>query len=212
MRGNREGPRPGGPYPTRLQTLGLPVFALAVLLAGLALRGVGLSLASSRVWTVGLYLVGVPLVFRAILGIARGRFAADLVASLALITAMALNQPLAGLLVALMQTGGEALERYAERRASRAVEELEAQAPRIAHRKLADRIEDLPVEGITPGEEVVVRPGEMVPCDGVVTEGIAAVDVSRITGEPIPLTGRAGVLLASGSLVLDGPLVLRVVA
>ncbi len=212
MRENREGPRPGGPSPTRLQTLGLPVVALAVLLAGLALRGAGLSLASSRVWTVGLYLVGVPLVLRAILGLLRGRFAADLVASLALVTAMALNQPLAGLLVALMQTGGEALERYAERRASRAVEELEAQAPRIAHRKVGERIEDLPVEGITPGDEVVVRPGEMVPCDGVVIEGVAAVDVSRITGEPIPLTGRAGVQLASGSLVLDGPLVLRVVA
>ena len=192
--------------------IGLPILALVSLMAGLVCYGVGLLSAATTIWTIGLYLVGIPLILRTVVGLWRGRFAADLVASLALVTAMILAQPLAGLLVALMQTGGEALERYAEHRASRAVEELEALAPRIAHRRVVDGIEDVPVEAIVAGDRIVVRPGEMVPCNGTVIEGTAAVDVSRITGEPIPLTGGPGVNLVSGCLVLDGPLVLAVTA
>ena len=85
-------------------------------------------------WTGGLVLTGAPVVWRTLRGIASGRFAADLVAMLAIVAALPLAQPLAGLIVVLMQTGGEALERYAEGRASEAVRALEAAAPRIAHR------------------------------------------------------------------------------
>ena len=81
-------------------------------------------------WTGGLVLTGAPVVWRTLRGIASGRFAADLVAMLAIVAALPLGQPLAGLIVVLMQTGGEALERYAEGRASEAVRALEAAAPR----------------------------------------------------------------------------------
>src|SRR5512142_1978177 len=79
-------------------------------------------------WTLGLVVVGAPVVYRTIRGMARGRFAADVVAMLAVITAIILLQPLAGLIVVLMQTGGESIERYAEGRASNAVRELEKAA------------------------------------------------------------------------------------
>jgi cation transport ATPase len=72
------------------------------------------------VWTAGLLLTGLPVVWRTVRGMASGRFAADLVAMLAIVAAVALQQPLPGLIVVLMQTGGEALER-AEGRASEAV-------------------------------------------------------------------------------------------
>jgi len=72
-------------------------------------------------WTTGLVLCGLPVVWQTTRGIFSGRFAADLVAMLAIVTSFLLHQPLAGLIVVLMQTGGEALERYAEGRASDAV-------------------------------------------------------------------------------------------
>jgi heavy metal translocating P-type ATPase len=145
-------------------------------------------------------------------GMASGRFAADLVAMLAIVAAALLQQPLPGLIVVLMQTGGETLERYAEGRASEAVRELEAAAPRLAHRVGRDGIEDVAADAVLVGDRLLVRPGEMVPCDGLVTEGRSHVDVSRLTGEPLPVTAVAGVALRSGSLNLESPLTLRATA
>jgi len=187
-----------------------PAAALAFLLAGLGLRYLaGLPDQAHLLWTVGLFATGLPVIIRTLRGILRGAFAADLVASLAILGAMLLSQPLAGLVVTLMQTGGEALEHFAERRATRAVRDLEAQAPRIAHRYEGDRLVDIAAEAVRVGDLLLVRPGEMVPCDGMVTEGSAGVDIARITGEPVPVHGAPGVELRSGSLVLDGPLTIR---
>ncbi len=161
------------------------------------------------VWSAGLAITGAPVVWRTLRGVAAGRFAADLVAMLAILAALLLGEPLAGLIVVLMQTGGEALERYAEGRASEAVRELEAAAPRIAHR-IGDRgPEDVPVDTVAVGDELLVRPGELIPCDAEVTDGSSSVDTSRLTGEPLPVTARPGVRFLSGSLNQDRPLRVR---
>jgi P-type E1-E2 ATPase len=143
---------------------------------------------------------------------ASGRFAADLVAMLAIVTALFLGEPLAGLLVVLMQTGGEALERYAEGRASEAVRELEAAAPRQAHRVRMGSTEDVEADAVAVGDELLVRPGELVPCDGLVLSGRSHVDAARLTGEPLPVSAAPGTRLLSGSLNLDGPLTIRATA
>lgn len=164
------------------------------------------------VWSAGLAITGLPVVWRTLRGLAAGRFAADLVAMLAILAALLLVQPLAGLVVVLMQTGGEALERYAEGRASRAVRELEAAAPRIAHRVMAGAIEDVSAEQVRAGDTLLVRPGELICCDALVLDGRSHVDASRLTGEPVPVTAAAGTRLLSGSLNLDGPLTVQATA
>jgi heavy metal translocating P-type ATPase len=176
------------------------------------LRLGGLPDAGRLVWTGGLVLTGAPVVWRTLRGIASGRFAADLVAMLAIVAALLLGQPLAGLIVVLMQTGGEALERYAEGRASEAVRALEAAAPRTAHRVSDGRSEEVPVDAVAVGDELLIRPGDMVPCDGIVLGGRSHVDVSRLTGEPVPVSAAPGVTLRSGSLNLESPLTLRATA
>jgi heavy metal translocating P-type ATPase len=152
------------------------------------------------------------VVWRTIRGVAAGRFAADLVAMLAIVGALALGEPLAGLIVVLMQTGGEALERYAEGRASDAVRELESAAPTLAHRVVAGGVEDIAAEAVEVGDELYVRPGELVPTDALVLKGRSQVDTARLTGEPVPVTASAGVRLLSGSANLDGPLTIRATA
>ena len=163
-------------------------------------------------WSAGLALTGLPVVWRTLRGIAGGRFAADLVAMLAIVTALILGQPLAGLIVVLMQTGGEALERYAQGRASEAVRELEAAAPRVAHRMAGGQIEDVAAETVRVGDELLLRPGELLACDALVLEGRSHVDASRLTGEPVPVSAHAGIKLLSGSLNLEGPLTVRATA
>ena len=184
-----------------------PPAAAALLVAGLIASAIpNPRITQHLLWTAGLYLLGIPLLLRTGRGLLRARFNADLVAGLAILTAIVLNQPFAGLVIVLMQTGGEGLEHYAERRASAAVRALEAEAPRIAHRRTDRRIDDVPVDAVAVGDLLLVRPGEMVPCDGVVRAGHSQVDVSRLTGEPLPVSARPGTLLRSGALNLDGPL------
>ena len=168
--------------------------------------------AATLVWSVGLAVTGLPVVWRTLRGVVSGRFAADLVAMLAIAAALLLGEPLAGLLVVLMQTGGEALERYAEGRASQAVRELEAAAPRLAHRVRAGDTQDIEADAVAVGDELLVRPGELIPCDGLVLAGHSHVDAARLTGEPLPVSAAPGTPLLSGSLNLDGPLTLRATA
>ena len=188
----------------------LPLITLAFLMAGgvvgLFDRGEGWS---DRIWLLGLLLTGLPVAGRTLLGLLRGVFAADVVAMLAIMGALLLGQPLAGLVVVLMQTGGEALDAYAVARASNAVAALEADAPRTAHRVNGERVQDIPAEQIAPGDLLLVRPGELVPADGVVVDGTSHVDTSRLTGEPVPVRAAAGTTLLSGSVNQEGALTLR---
>jgi heavy metal translocating P-type ATPase len=189
----------------------LPLAALAAILIGAGLRLVpGLAPFSTQVWLIGLIVTGAPVLTRTVRGAMRGHFAADLVATLAIVSAVLLDQPFVGLVIVLMQTGGEALESLARGRASRALRELEAATPRIAHRVRDDRLEDVRADEVAVGESLLVLPGELVPCDGLVTDGRSHVDTSAITGEPIPLSATPGTRLMSGSRNLDGPLTVHV--
>jgi heavy metal translocating P-type ATPase len=198
-----------------LTAIALPALTLAVIAGGGALHLVGRPALAADVWLGGLVLTGFPVVWRTLRGLARLQFASDVVATLAIVTAVLLLQPVAGLVVVLMQTGGEALERYAEGRASAAVRALEEDAPRIAHRVIGGNgaaLEDVGVDAVRVGDVLLVRPGEMVPCDAVVLSGRSHVDTSRLTGEPIPLSAEPDLALLSGSLNIDGPLTLRATA
>jgi heavy metal translocating P-type ATPase len=165
---------------------------------------------------IGLVITGVPVVWQTVCVALARRFATDVIASLAIVTAVVLVQPLAGLVIVLMQTGGEALERFAEGRASAAVRALEEDAPRIAHRLAAEQGprmsgdgQDIAVGEIAVKNLLLVRPGEMVPCDAEVIEGSSHCDTSRLTGEPLPCRVGPGATLSSGIINLDGPLVVR---
>jgi heavy metal translocating P-type ATPase len=213
----RPGPSLGlGALPFPLRAARTPALTL------LALVGGGLLQVGSRFDAIGfwlqfatLLLLGAPVALRTVRGMLRGEFAADVVAMLAIVTAIALREPVAGLVIVLMQTGGELLERYAEGRASAAVRELEAAAPRIAHRVRGTDphdIEDVPAESIAVGETILVRPGEMLPCDATVRDGTSSLDTSRVTGEPLPERVGPGATVSSGVVNLEGPLLLTVTA
>jgi heavy metal translocating P-type ATPase len=165
------------------------------------------------VLTAGLVVSGAPVVWNTLRHAARGHFATDIVATLAILGALIVAQPIAGLVVVLMQTGGEALERYAAGRASSALQQLEAAAPRIARRLTADGVvHDTRVDDIVVGDVLLIRPGDAVPCDSIVLTGESHLDTSRITGEPVPRRVIAGATVASGVHNVEGALTVRVIA
>ncbi len=194
-----------------LQRAPVAVLAAVGLAAGLAARLLGSPVVAERIFLLTLLAGGAPLVFQTLHGVWRGRFAADIVATLAIIGAALLGQYFAGAVIVLMQSGGETLERYALGRASSSLEALLARAPRVAHRRRDGQLEDVPVESVGVGDEIVVKPGDLVPVDATVLDGTSAVDESALTGEPLPVRAGPGTDLLSGSINLDGVLHARAV-
>ena len=180
-----------------------------LLVGGLLAWAVDQPALARRVLFAVLVLAGTPLVLRTLAGLLAGKFAADVVAAIAIVTAALVDEYIAGLVIVLMQSGGEALEDYALHRASRSLEALLARAPKIARRLLPDGVVDIPVEAVRVGDVLVVRPGDLVPVDALVQSGRSHVDQSALTGEPEPVTAESGTALMSGSLNLDGALTVR---
>ncbi|MCQ4162713.1 heavy metal translocating P-type ATPase [Roseomonas sp. GC11] len=108
---------------------------------------------------------------------------------------------------------GRFLEGRARRATGAAIAALLALRPRQARRLDATgREEEIPAALLRVGDRVVVRPGERIPADGVVEEGAAGVDESALTGESRAVEKQPGDLLATGTVALDGRLVLRATA
>jgi heavy metal translocating P-type ATPase len=188
----------------------LPTLALLGLAGGLLARfGLAADDLSRIILIVTLVAAGAPVVLGTLRGMLHGEFAADIVASLAIVGALATGEYLAGCVIVLMQTGGEALEAYAVHRASDALETLLARAPRLAHRHHGDLVVDVAVHEVAVGDLLLVRPGELIPVDGMIISGTAAIDQSALTGEPLAVPRGPGEEVLSGSVSLDGALELR---
>lgn len=185
----------------------LPLLTLLGLIAGLIARYLLAAPSVSNLILAGtLAIGGSVVVVRTLIGISRGEFAADIVASLAIIGAAVTQEYFAGAVIVLMQTGGEALEAGAFRRASDSLRSLLQRAPSAAHRRVDGEIQDITAAEVEVGDKLIVRPGEVIPADARVTSGICSVDESALTGEPVPVTKRPGDELMSGSIALDAAL------
>jgi Cu+-exporting ATPase len=105
---------------------------------------------------------------------------------------------------------GQLLELKARSQTSAAIKSLLGLAPKTARRINADGSEeDVPLSNVHVGDQLRVRPGEKVPVDGVVVEGSSALDESMLTGEPLPVTKRAGDKLIGATMNTSGALVMR---
>lgn len=181
---------------------------LASAAAALALGGLaGLSARSdlaALIWAVGTIPIAIDLLLSILRAIFRGQFGVDAIALVSMTGALALGEMLAAIVVAVMYAGGSVLEDHAVARAERDLRGLVDRAPRVAHLIGAGGLRDVPVEEVRPGDRVLVKAGEVVPVDGTVTGDAAMIDESALTGEPIPVTRRAGATVLSGTVNVGG--------
>ena len=154
---------------------------------------------------------GLPLLFDLLRNLSRLEFSADLLAGISIITSVILGEYLAGTLVVLMLSGGQALEAFAVGRASFALEALAKRLPTIAHRKGDDTIEEISLDQVAVGDSLVIFPHETCPVDGVVLDGRSTMNESYLTGEPFLLPKAAGSDVLSGAINGDGALTIRAV-
>ncbi len=172
---------------------------LGLIAAGALLQLLGAPTAGDAVWAATVVTMLVPLTWSIVRTLMQGRVGVDAIALVAMAGALAIGEYLAGAVIALMLSGGNALEAAAQRRARRELTALLERMPTIAHRRAGEGWEEVPVERLEPGDVVLVRAGELVPVDGAVQSDEAVIDESALTGESLPVTHARGAVARSGA-------------
>lgn len=179
-----------------------------VLLLGIATAGLAAGLllvllgngAAGWIFTLGTLPVLAALLRDLWHGFRRGEFGLDLIAAMSMGGALLLGESLAAAVVALMYAGGEFLESRARQRARAEMTALLARVPRSAVRHGEHGLEDVPLDAIAPGDRLLVARGAVVPVDGSIDAVAAVLDVSALTGEPLPQRIARGGAAMSGSV------------
>ncbi|MDG6777266.1 heavy metal translocating P-type ATPase [Thiomicrorhabdus sp. zzn3] len=140
----------------------------------------------------------------------RGDLGVDLIAALAIIGALLLDESLAAAVIALMYASGQSLEQYAANRAKRELTALLTRAPDLAERYANDALETVPVEKVKPKDRLLIKTGAVLPVDGFVSGTSAILDESSLTGESLPVTRNQGEAVSSGTLNIGPPFDLEV--
>jgi heavy metal translocating P-type ATPase len=192
-----------------MRTTLVPVAVALALALGLALRVADETRAAHVLWVVVLAAVVLPLAVSVARRMLRGQLGADVIALLAIAGSLALGEFEAGLVVALMLSGGELLDERAFRRARRELTELVSRAPAVAHRHEAGRIVDVPSGEVVAGESLLVLAGEIVPVDCTLLSERAVLDEAALTGEPLPARRSAGDEIRSGASVVGEAIEVR---
>ena len=184
------------------------------LIAGAALAGILAHFTINATWQTWpllavLALGGLPLVARLLWKSAHGQFGADHLAGVSIVASVLLGEYLAGAIVVLMLSGGEALEASAVAEATSVLRALAKRLPALAHRETDGGSTDVPVGDLAVGDRVSVLPHEIFPVDGEVVRGHGTVDESYLTGEPFSIAKGPGATVLSGSINGDSALGVR---
>ena len=197
-----------------------PKEAPELYIAGLALLAIGAHLvlryalgAAPLAYQLPLWITlavgGGPLVVQLVGKALNREFGSDLLAGISIVTAVLLGEYLAGALVVLMLSGGEAIESFALDRASSVLHALASRLPSVAHRRLGERMEDVAVADILVGDELVIFPHEVAPVDGEVVSGSGVMDEAYLTGEPYMMEKAPGSAVISGAINGESALTIR---
>jgi P-type Cu+ transporter len=151
-------------------------------------------------------LGGARILYQTLEGLFEGRVGADLALTVAALAAIMLGEQMTAALVVFIALCGESIEGYTLDRAQSAIRRIFRLRPSLAHVVRDGREFDLPVDEVRVGDTVIIRPGERIAVDGVVTEGASAVDQSALTGESIPADKSVGDEVFTGTLNQYGSL------
>jgi heavy metal translocating P-type ATPase len=206
----REGGRPGSESPP---LEGSPAVILVIVLASV-LSGGALWLAGARpaadiAWAAAVVFALIPLGISVARDLLHRETGVDLIALLAMAGSLVLGQYLAGAVVGLMLSGGQSLERYASARARRELTALLARSPRTVHRYERGGLSSPEIGEVRKGDRLLVKPGEVVPVDGVITSQGAVLDEAALTGESRPAERPMGDTVHSGVVNAGAPFDMR---
>ena len=158
-------------------------------------------------------LVGTDIIFQALRNFRHGRiFDENFLMTLATFGAFALGEYSEAVAVMLFFQIGEFFQNYAVNQSRQSITELMNIRPDYANVRRAKEILTVSPEEVKTGETIVIRPGERIPLDGIVTKGSSALDTAALTGESLPREVAAGAEVLSGCVNLTGVLEVKTTA
>ena len=159
-------------------------------------------------------VVGAIVAFSMFIGMIKtirsGKYGVDLLAIMAVVATLAVSEYWAAMVILVMLTGGDALEDYAAKKASTELKALLNNSPQTAHLVTNGKTSDIPINDVKVGDQLIVKPGELVPVDGIIKNGEGLFDESSLTGESRPVSKTAGDEVMSGSVNGDNAITLQV--
>jgi heavy metal translocating P-type ATPase len=179
-------------------TAALLMIAITGLSLGLWFEQKGDDHASGLIWATATLPVLLSLFVQIVQSLRRGDVGLDIVAALSMSAALYYGENLAANVVAIMYAGGQFLESFADRRASREMTALLGRVPRSAIRQSSHGLEEVALERLAAGDRIVVRSGEVVPVDGFL-QNDALLDYASLTGEAMPVKRQEGMQVLSGA-------------
>jgi len=193
------------------------IYGLGLLLAGLAylLRDVVdsqiLDVVAIPIYLASYLIFGHTVLIRAFQNIKKGRFFDEhFLMTIATLGAIGLGEFIEGIAVMLFYRIGEYLQDLSVSKSRKSIQSLISLKPTIAHQLTQEGIIDIEPEQLEVGDLIVVRPGEKVPVDGIITEGSSWLDTSSITGESMPRDAFEGKEVLSGSINISGLITIQV--
>lgn len=157
------------------------------------------------------YIVGRDVVKEAVGNILEGQvFDENFLMTIATVGAFLVGEYPEAVSVMLFYQVGELFQSYAVHRSRKSISDLMNIRPDYANIKIEDRIETMSPENVQIGDIMVIKPGEKIPLDGIVTEGHSSLDTAALTGEAMPREVYAGDNVLSGSISINGYIEVRV--
>jgi heavy metal translocating P-type ATPase len=163
-------------------------------------------------WIATTFISLIPLAITIVLDLLQRKTGVDVIALLAMVSALIVGEYLAAAVIAVMLATGGTLEEYAGGRAQRELRSLLQRAPRTANRYDGSQLNTVAVDEVQPGDRLLVRSGEVIPADGAVASDAAVLDESALTGEPGPVERARGDSVLSGAVNAGAPFDLYVTA
>ncbi len=149
------------------------------------------------------YLKAIRLLFRRIIN-------ENLLITISVIGATFVSEHMEGLMVIALYSIGKIFESLAVNRSRKSIEQLARMQPEYANLLVGGEEVRVSPEEVSVGNKIVVKPGEKVPLDGKIVKGSASLNLQSLTGESVPVLKKKGDEILSGSIVLDGELVISV--
>jgi heavy metal translocating P-type ATPase len=188
--------------------------AVRIAVVGIAAAAVWLHLGESVdgpsvIAVLGLAVGGWPIVKEAAHNAVARRMTMELSMTIAIVAAAAISEFFTALVITLFVLVAEVLEGMTVARGRHAIRDLLDALPRSVSVRRAGAVREVDADELAIGDVVLVRPGALIPVDGVVVAGHSFVDQARITGESMPVEKVAGALVYAGSLTASGVLEIR---
>ena len=186
---------------------------LTIIIAGIALilqYGFHYPLLAQIIVTIAGAIVALTMLVGMVKTLRSGKYGVDLLAILAVVATLTVGEYWAAMVILVMLTGGDALEDYAAKKANTELKALLDNSPRFAHVATPDGSKDVPVNNVPVGAKIIVKPGELVPIDGLIIKGTGEFDESSLTGEARPVAKTVGDTVMSGSINGDEAITLTV--